>query len=232
MIQKLLTYQETDKELKALENKINNSEEKKKSYVAYKFLSSVDELVSKLDAKAEDLLNKFTQLTEKQKDLSSRLEYIGTQIADSKDETDISYMLKKVDEIVASIKSIEDSIKKITVSMDEVKAEYAKIGANTKQAQAQYKEYSLKYKALTDEVAPKVEEIKKQLAVLKKGIDPNLMAKYEEKRKDKNFPILSELSGKKCSACGMELSMKDIADLENGNIVECENCRLLVYKSK
>ena len=94
MIQKLLTYQETDKKLKALENKINGSEEKKKSYVAQKFLLSVDELVSKLDAKAEDLLNKFTQLTEKQKDLSSRLEYISTQIEDSQDETDISYMLK------------------------------------------------------------------------------------------------------------------------------------------
>jgi predicted nucleic acid-binding Zn-ribbon protein len=63
-------------------------------------------------------------------------------------------------------------------------------------------------------------------------ISSQIMAKYEEKRKDKNFPILSELSGKKCSACGMELSMKDIADLENGNIIECENCRLLVYKNK
>ena len=141
-------------------------------------------------------------------------------------------MLKKVDEIVASIKSLEDNLKKITASMDEVKTEYAKIGANTKQAQAQYKEYSIKYKELVEQLKPEVDNIKGQLATLKKDIDPALMAKYEEKRKDKNFPILSELSGKKCSACGMELSMKDIADLENGNIIECENCRLLVYKNK
>lgn len=230
MIEKLLTYQEIDKELKSLENTLNSSEEKKQYAIAYKFLSTVGDVVAKLDAKAEDLLNKFNAVIEKQKELSERLAYINSEIEGSETEEDASYMLKKADEILNSIKGLEDTLKKITISMEEVKAEYAKVGTNTKRAQAQYKEYGEKYNNLKKELEPKVKEVKAKLDALKKGIDPVLMAKYDEKRKDKNFPILTPLAGKKCASCGMELSMKAIADLENGNVIECENCRLLVYK--
>ena len=154
MIEKLLTYQEIDKELKSLENTLNSSEEKKQYAIAYKFLSTVGDVVAKLDAKAEDLLNKFNAVIEKQKELSERLAYINSEIEGSETEEDASYMLKKADEILNSIKSLEDTLKKITVSMEEVKAEYAKVGTNTKRAQVQYKEYGEKYNNLKKELEP------------------------------------------------------------------------------
>lgn len=51
------------------------------------------------------------------------------------------------------------------------------------------------------------------------------MQRYKAKRKDKMFPVLYELSGELCSHCRMSLSMVDINRLNNGEIIECDNCR-------
>jgi len=232
MTQKLLAYQETDKRLKDIENKLNSSEEKKQMFIAYKYISGVSETIAKLDKSAEDLLNKFTGATLKQKELSEKLKEIADELNNVENEDEANYMLKKAEEISSSIKALETTVNKIVEAMNAIKAEYASIRQKTKLAQDQYKEYGDKFKELQDKFSKEVAEIKEKLTALRKGIDADLMAKYDAKRKDKIFPVLVALKGDKCGSCGMGLSMKDIADLESGAVVECDNCRTLVYKEK
>jgi len=58
------------------------------------------------------------------------------------------------------------------------------------------------------------------------------MEKYLEKRKDKQFPIVYKLTSKDkhCTACGTELSLKQLDELKKkDNVFECENCRKLLF---
>ena len=230
MSKKLLAYQETDKKLKDIENTLNASEEKKQMFIAYKYISGVSEVIAKLDKTAEDLLNKFNFAIAKQNELNEELKEITAELDEVRDENEANYMLKKVDELLSALKSLEGNIEKINESMAQVKAEYGAIRVKTTKAQEQYKEYAEKFKALQDGMANEIKAINAELAKLKKEIKPELMQKYDAKRKDKIFPILFALSGDKCGNCGMALSMKDISELESGEVVECDNCRALVYK--
>ena len=58
-----------------------------------------------------------------------------------------------------------------------------------------------------------------------------LMEKYLKKRADKLFPIFVPLNGKVCGACNMELATSEISKINNGEIIECEFCRKLLYKA-
>ena len=163
--------------------------------------------------------------TEESISLSSFLE-----IDDIENEDEASYALKKIDEIVSSIKSLEGSITKLLEAMNSVKSEYDQIKVKTKKAQEQYAEYSKKFAELKDGVKAETDALKTELANMQKSVDADLLKVYENKKKDKIFPVLYELKGNKCGKCGMELSMKSISDLSSGKTVECDNCHRLVYK--
>lgn len=230
MLANLIKYQEIDAKLNAIETQINQSEEKKQAFVAYKYVTGVGELVANLDKKAEDLVNQLNALNQKKQELSNSLKEIIAEIDDISTEEEGNYAVKKIDEISSQIKSLEGTVAKLTDAMNGVKTEYDQIKVKTKKAQEQYAEYSKKFAELKDGVKAETDALKAELAKIAKTVDTDLMKIYELKRKDKIFPVLYELKGNKCGKCGMELSMKAISDLSSGKPVECDNCHRLVYK--
>jgi predicted nucleic acid-binding Zn-ribbon protein len=230
MLEKLIKYQEVDTKLIAIENKLNQSEEKKQAFVAYKYVTGVGELVAKLDKKAEDLMAQLNALMQKKSALSASLKEISDEIDNISSEDEAVYSVKKVEEIMSSIKALDGAVAKLSDAMNAVKAEYDQIRVKTKKAQEQYAEYSKKFNELKDGAKAEVDALNAELSALRKQIAPDMMLTYDNKRKDKIFPVLKELNGNKCGACGMELSMKSLSDLNSGKFVECDNCHKLVYK--
>lgn len=231
MITKLIKYQEIDKKLKDIENMLGASDERKHVFLSAKFLKSVPELVAKIDNKAVDLMNQLSQIKDKREKLSEQLQYISSDVDNIETEESVHYTMKKADEIIASIKVLDTACAKLSNEMASLSAEYDQVKAKTAKANAQYKEYNEKYTALKASVQDEMKKIQTELAELRKSIDADKMKKYDEKRKDK-FPVLVPLKGNRCGGCGMELSMKSLADLELGEVVECDNCRTIVYNQK
>ena len=230
MLEKLIKYQEVDTKLIAIESRLNQSEEKKQAFVAYKYVTGVGELVAKLDKKAEDLMAQLNALMQKKSALSASLKEISDEIDNISSEDEAVYSVKKVEEIMSSIKALDGAVAKLSDAMNAVKAEYDQIRVKTKKAQEQYAEYSKKFNELKDGAKAEVDALNAELSALRKQIAPDMMLTYDNKRKDKIFPVLKELNGNKCGACGMELSMKSLSDLNSGKFVECDNCHKLVYK--
>ncbi len=230
MTDKMLAYQETDKKLKEIETVLSTSDARKQSYVAYKYISGVGDQIAKLDKKAEGLNAKYQELASAQKEFSEEIKVIGSDISAIKSESEASFMIKKVDELTANLKKTETELLSLQTAINSVKEEYDQIKINTKKAQESYKIGNAAYNELKDKYKDEIAKINAELDELKKGIDENLLKSYLEKRKDKAFPILVPVNGNRCSACGMELSMKDASDLESGKVIECENCRRLLYK--
>lgn len=230
MIQKLLAYQETDKKLKDIEVKLNTSEDKKQAYVAYKYISGVGEMIAKIDKKAEELGAKYAELKSKEASLCEELNEISADADTFTDEEEVLYMMKKIDELNSAMKKLEGEISAIETTVYSIKKEYDHIKINTKKMQESYKEHSNAYNKLKKEHEEEIKTIKAELEACKQGIDEDLMNKYLDKRKDKNFPILVPVNEKRCTACGMDLSIKDMSNLDSGKIIECEHCGRLLYK--
>lgn len=228
MIDKLLKYQQIDADLKAIETELRQSDEFKKYASAVKFLKTVAESKAQIESKAGALMGAMAALEEKLGKLNEeKAEFAAWD--EGADEATLAYLKKKSNELAKQFSALEGEISKLSQDMTELYSQYKKLMTNTKSMLAQQEESKKAYEDLTKSKDDQKKKIKKQLDALAKDISPEIMQKYLEKRKDPKFPIVYELSGRHCSACGTELSQLELANLKAVKIAECENCRRLIF---
>ena len=86
MVKELLTYQEEDALLRAIEQDLQGSEERKKTAQARKFLEGVDENLAALEKKAKDLAGLYESIAAAHKDLGETLKEIAGATESCEDE--------------------------------------------------------------------------------------------------------------------------------------------------
>ena len=232
MIQALLDYQNVDAKLHEIEKKLAGSEERKKAVTAKKYLEGVEDNVNKLDARASELAHTLQQTEEEHNKLKEQESEISDAIDSVADEKEAAYLIKKAEELVVKIKSVSAKAQKIMEEIQSVMKEYQTIKNTTKAAQVQYNENAKKYSELKDTFKAEKENAEAELEKLGKQVEPALLQKYLEKRKNKMYPILYAVRNNVCGACNMELSMSEINKLKNGEIIECGQCGRLVFSDK
>lgn len=228
MIEKLLEYQTVDAELKNIENELKKSEEFKKYAQAVKFLKTVTESKSQIEAKASSLLTGLGALEKKLQKLDEDKSEFSA-LNDVEDEATLAFLKKKSQELSNQYAVLEQEIEKLAKEMTELATSYKKLMSNTKLMLEQQDEFKKKYEDLLKTKESEKVAIKKKLVAIEKDIPSEYMDKYKEKRKDPKFPIVYELKDKHCTACGTELSQLELSRLKNEKIIECENCRRLIF---
>ncbi|MBR2614668.1 MAG: hypothetical protein IKC71_03620 [Clostridia bacterium] len=230
MVKDLVAYQEVDAKLREIEVFLSNSEERKKSVVARRFLETVDESVQKLDKRAEELGIMFKNVDASSEKLKEeQVEFLGA-LEEVETPEEAIYLKKKLDELLSKMNALEKETANLKKEMEDLSNEYLNLRKKTKAAQNQYTENFAKFKELRDAKQPEVDALKKELEELGKKVDIVLFEKYQQKRKDKSFPIVYKVVGETCPACSMSLSMIDLNNLDKGDVIECEACRKLLYK--
>ena len=230
MINKLIKYQETDAKLKAIEQEIGGSEERKKALSAKKFLETVESTLTTLDLRAKELTAVYESLLKTQASIDENAKEFALALESAEDEGEITYIRKKADELLHKTNALENEINALSEEMKGIIVQYSQIKKKTQDMKAQYKEFGEKYNALKASREGEMNAIKAELNAIEKEIDPALMNLYKAKRKDKMFPIMYAASGKTCGHCLMELPMSEVNKLNGGGVIECDNCRCLIYK--
>ena len=226
----MLDYQQIDAKLRKIEVEISGSEERKKAVTAKKYLDVMPESVNKLDLRASELTVAYENALKEKDKLSEQQVELLKAMDHAEDETEGAYLIKKTEELIVKIKNLAETIKKIGAEIEAIVKEYAGIKKTAKSAQEQYNVYGAKYNQLKASKKDEMTAISNELAVLEKQIPSELMERYKQKRADKIFPVLYEVKTNVCGACNMELSMSAMSDLKNGKVIECDNCRRLLYK--
>lgn len=235
VIEKLLAYQEEDKKLFALERKLKDCEARKNGVKAQKFLVTVSETLAGIEAKAFELCTLYDNLCEeleKIKENNAEFDSIADSVTEDKE---ISYLKGKAGELLKQLDETMKKVAKTEQEMNEVAKQYQKLAKETAAYQEQLKVSKVEYEKFKQPIEPEMRAIDANLKKLAKDIPADVMAKYADKRKDKRFPIVYVIGEKEthCGACGTELSMKQLDLLKKDDaLVECENCRYLLYRDK
>ncbi len=232
-IEKLVNYQEVDKELKVLEDEVRKSDESQKFLTAKKFLSTVNDTLAGLENKAKAVVDSYNIAMAEIEKLKKVAEESSSTIDSCENENELNYFKKKFQSTIDAISNLETKINALSKEMDEILKEFNKLRVATKQMKAQYDEFGPKFKALKDSKDAEMSELKKKLEILKVDIDPVLMEKYQTRRNDKKFPIIYGVdittNSVYCPACATEMSLSQKNELASGEIKECETCRKLLY---
>ena len=231
MFEKLMEYQSEDRKLKAIEDELRGSEEFKKYAKATKFLKTVNESKAQIEDRAKSLLSAMDDLTEKYNKLVEEKGEFD-EATNAEEESTVAFLKKKSQELAAQFSSLESELDSLKKNMDELLRQYKKLSANTKEMMAVRDENKKKYEELLKAKEAEKSAITKKLDDIAKDVPPEYMAKYKEKRKDNKFPIVYEVVIAKdthCSACGTELSKLQVSQLQKDKMIECENCRRLIF---
>lgn len=227
-LEKLLAYQEEDRKVWTLENKLRSSEEMKKMDENAKENVRAKEELASNSRRTEDLFHTVIRFNEEIKKLASEISDIVETVDDFEELREIDLYEKKVNQLSKLIEANEREIRNITRELDEIEKNYKnllKLALHTQNEYKKYKDsYDAKRKALSAEAKICIAAREK----LTGEVDPEFLARYKTIRASK-MPVIVPLNGKSCF-CGMELDMSALAKLDSEGIANCPNCSRIVYK--
>lgn len=230
-IEQLLKYQEEDAKLIKIEQEVAASEERKKYVQAKNFLTKAPDKLEQLESKANELNAVLVQLNGRYQDICETLKDFENLDELVEGGADISFYKKNVSAITESIKFLKAEITALINKIKAADEEYQTLKKKTIAVQKQYKEYFESYKVYKDGKLKLTQEIQKNLKTLEKDLKPEMLAKYNEKRSERIFPVICSVSENgRCSKCGNELSIAGKETVNLGNVIECEHCHRLLYK--
>lgn len=229
-ISQLLQYQEKDSELLKIEQEVAGSEERKKFVQTKNFMKKASEKLDQLDAKSSGLLNRLETLENEYREIAETLkdfEHLDELVEGG---ADLSFYQRNAAKIAEQLKSLKAEINMLVAAAKETTEEYQSLKDKVITTQKQIPEIDSAYKEYKKQKQELMDGVTKELAALSKGIDPEVLRKYQAKRSERIFPIICEIKSDRCSKCGIELSIADKDKVAAGNVVECENCHRFLYK--
>lgn len=230
-ISQLLQYQQKDSELLKIEQEIASSDERKKYMQTKNYLSKASEKLDKLEAQSQGLLAQLDALNARYEEISETLKDFNHLDDLMEGGADLSFYQRNLTQIIDKIKSLKGEIAALNSTAKEAVDEYQAMKTKVLAAQKQYPLAQNEYKSFKSSKQAQTDAITKELASIAKGIDEEVLRKYQSKRSERIFPIICEIKADRCSKCGIELSIADKEKVAAGKVVECENCHRILYKA-
>jgi len=230
MLKAILKYQEIDRKLYQLERELAGSAERKKYVKLKKYMEAASEKLDSLDAKAESLKHEAEALAEKYAVTEAALiEFEHMEELVENGGADLTFYKKKVTMHLDRMKKLKADIAALEETIKATDKEFKELKAEVIAKQAEYKTAKEEYNVLKESKEGEKSAIDAELAKASVGIDEAVMTRYKSKRKEKLFPVYSQLFSGRCSCCSMEPPIAAQSKLSGGATIECDNCHRILY---
>ena len=230
--QEMLQYQSLDSELNRIERDLRKNDNfvKRKQYKALS--QECEDNLGKLDARAADLRTQLAIARQSVEKITAEIEEHAKEIHDIEDVDELNYMNKKLNEQLDLLSSVDKEIKRILREGEEIAKSFDEINVKLPKIVAAYKKANEDFNKATDEVKPRVNELRQQQAELKKVIAPSLFDAYKKVSESGVRPVFVPLrDGVRCGGCQMEMPKAVVdAQFAGKSFVRCEHCGRVIYK--
>lgn len=232
MIENLLKYQKLDGELYRVEQKLTNSEYKKKANELSAVAKKAQAKSAELEAEAGKLIAEIDDIKQKYNINKAKSDEMLAKNAEelSFEEVDKINALKA--KILSNLNILEKMLQKAAESINRILGEFNKTKKLFDEARNQYAICKKKIDEEAVQLEPEKERLQKELVVLEKSVAPEVMGEYKKKRNDRIFPVIVALEGGTfCGHCRMEQPKAALSKLKDG-IITCEHCKRFIYNKK
>lgn len=229
-IKQLLNYQAVDLECEKIEKKVLNCDERRAAVQMKKKFESLVENRKKLIAHLEKLKNELNILEQKCNELFKQTEICQKAMKEDYDNLDeLEAHMKQLKKINDKMSEVGEKIQSIMKSAQKADKMLVEQTASANAARDEYQACKAKYDERLREAMPEIDAAKARRAEAAKGVDSELLAKYNALRSNKKVP-LAKLEGSTCTGCNMMLPSAIVSRVTSGKeLVECENCSRILY---
>ncbi|MDE6201183.1 MAG: hypothetical protein K2M47_04815 [Clostridiales bacterium] len=229
----MIAYQKKDIELRKLNNLIERDEA---LAVMNKYRHAFDDAkraIAECEQQAGVLLDTFAELQRYIEDNETALaELENTDSGESEEE--LERRVKRLESLKSKFQSADKKMHDIQDKAKAVcnrRADAIKTGNAAKQKFAEARE---KHGKLVNSKADELKRLKSELEEMRKALDPKLFAEYAKLVDENKFPpiVRAVADDKKnmfnCGGCGLNLSQKGNASLNDQGWFRCENCHRII----
>ena len=228
-ISKILEYQKKDFEKIKLERELENDKNKQQLESMVSLVKQTQNRSNQLENIAGDILSEYNKLKTAYGENVNSLLLLQKKDISNMNSQEIDNLYKLLDDLNNNLTIIDKKILACAEKMNASLNEFEQTKKKYMLAREKHKTHKDLYEKTVGSIAPKLEEIDKQLKELEKGIDKTILEKYKQKRAEKIFPILVPVTDKSCGGCFTQLSMAKQSSLKDSKILECEHCSRFIY---
>lgn len=230
-INKILEYQKKDSEILKLQMQLTNSPDRKMLANISTLVKESQSTSAELEKQSETAIKNFNNLRETYNQLMLSYKRLTVQGNESEDQAESKKILKKVNEISQTLSNMEKKLLTLADKINNILSEYDSTKKKYNLAGQKHKFHKANYEKLANDVNPQIARLESELKELQHNIPNNLMQKYLSKKQDKIFPVYVPEMNNSCGGCMMELPSAQIEKLARDGVLECENCRRIIFKS-
>ncbi|MCI9032083.1 MAG: hypothetical protein HFK09_06145 [Clostridia bacterium] len=233
----ILEYQEADIRLRKMQDSIEKSEAQRRGKQAKIEFDAAKKRVDDSEAQAGEILDFI-------KNADETADKARSVVSEYKEKIDEKMSAEERKTIRAELEALKAKLSESEKRVDSKLKRASKVVDESRESQARAKKMRdvfLKEKEAYDKLKkskePEIAELKKQLALLREKVDPQLVKQYDELSADRKIPAFvdafkSESGTYSCRGCGLQLSQADNGKLERDGICRCGNCRRIIYNRK
>lgn len=233
-LENLLKYQEADIQLRRIYDAIEKSEDGKKIEQAKSDFAAAKKTVESCEINAEKVLSDLDEAKKFYNDAQKELEELELVIENgTEDAEEILARASKLREKAALLdKKVSEDLQR----GERLRKEYLDANERGKKSKEVHAEAKEKQNKLLKTHEKEVVALKAELEKLEPTIDADLMKKYKALTAERKYPAFVESytdgANYSCRGCGMTLSSKNKAVLDENSFAVCETCRRIIYKKK
>lgn len=230
-IENILKYQKVDEELYKVEQKLYNSNYRKKANELTAIAKKSQTRSTELEAEAEKLIAEIDDIKAKYNLNKTKSEEVLSSDVESLTMEELEKLNVLKGKIASNLNILEKMLQKSAENINRILAEFNKAKKTFDEARAQYAICKQKLDEEAKILEPEKVKLQKQLQTMEKDVDPELMAEYKKKRNDNIFPVVVPLEGNNfCGRCRMELPKVSISRIKEKGVIVCEHCKRFIYQ--
>jgi len=231
-ISKLVKYQQVEAELvkidKALDSNPNKATLNKMAEV---FQSSL-KLAETLEKDAEKAVTEFEKVKKNYNLNYDKAQKFASLDLDKLSEEQLNKVNGELSNIVNNLDVIEKNLVSLNKGVDAILERFEKAKQNAVIARTNYSKAKQNFDQAVSSFGAQRTKIINELKNLESTINKTILNKYKSIREGKIFPALVPLQNGLCGACRMKPPIFAMEKLNTQGVVECENCRRLIYSAE
>lgn len=232
MIKPLLEYQAREREKLNLLAAVDLGRTKRELDDATRQRETASGTVKQLANDAEVCLAHFEAASKNLAEIFKKMETYSKGAKSSADEETVTNDMTFVSGLLSKVSGYESQLADIAVKSANIKTVYDKAVVSAKKAAEVMASASVKYEKETKDIAPKIASIDADLKKLAAAVEPTLMEKYKQARKQtKKGDIVVPIAGNCCGGCRFELPSSLIHTVASRGYIICEECGKIIYKA-
>lgn len=230
-IENILKYQKVDEELYKVEQKLYNSNYRKKANELTAIAKKSQTRSAELEAEAEKLIAEIDDIKAKYNLNKSKSDEMLSADVENLTMEELEKLNALKGKIASNLNILEKMLQKSAESVNRILSEFNKTKKTFDEARSQYAICKQKIDEETKTLEPEKVRLQKQLQTMEKDVDSEIMAEYKKKRNDNIFPVIVPLEGNNfCGRCRMELPKVSISRIKEKGVIVCEHCKRFIYQ--